>query len=51
MTWEDVLWLFAVETASNDAGETGEWDAQDFFLEWFADYRQCLEIRSSTEGR
>ena len=35
MTTEDIDWLFAIETAANDACEFGDLEAHDFFLEWY----------------
>lgn len=38
--YEEVWWLYGIETASNDAGESGDWEAQEFFCDWFADFRE-----------
>lgn len=39
-----VYWLYAVETAANDHGDVGEWEAQDFFIEWFQDLRYAMMV-------
>lgn len=39
---EALHWLYAIETLANDAGEIGDWETQDFGLEWFADVREHL---------
>lgn len=36
---ETINWLYAIETAANDAGEIGDFDAQEFFCDWFAALR------------
>jgi hypothetical protein len=49
MTGLDLVdWFYAVETAANDHGEVGDWEAQDFFLEWFTDLRYAM---MAAEGR
>ena len=41
MTQLEVLhWLYAIETAANDAMEEGDHEAQNFFVEWWDDFRQ-----------
>lgn len=41
---QEVLnWLYAIETAANEFGEAGDWEAQDFFVEWFAAAREGFE--------
>lgn len=39
---EAVCWLYAIETLANEAGDIGDWETQDFGLEWFADVRAHL---------
>ena len=45
MTGLDLVdWFYAVETAANDHGDVGDWEAQDFFVEWFADLRYAMLV-------
>ena len=39
--FEVVWWLYAIESAANEAGEAGDWEAQDFFCMWFEDLRNA----------